>query len=352
MLNDLSPCEISGFPGIESRSKELEDLLMFDNENCVRAIGVLGMTGIGKTTVADSVYKRSHRQFDGYCFLEDVDKELEWHTLSHLREKLLCKLLDEDDLDVRALGRLEDFLRNKKVFIVLDNVTKENQVKDLIGPLEQYRKGSRIVITTRDKKLLQNNTDATYLVPRLNDREALELFSLGAFPDNLYPTEEYLDLSNKFVYYAKGHPSALKLLGSGLCQKEKTYWMEKWERLRVMPDKEIQKELKRSYEELDDEQRSIFLDIACFFRSEKADFVSSILKSDRVNAAAVMRELEEKCLVTISYNRLEMHDLMHAMGKEIGCESSIRRAGKRSRLWNHKDIRHVLEQRTVSSLIH
>ncbi|XP_056859060.1 disease resistance protein RPP2B-like [Raphanus sativus] len=351
MLNDLSPCEISGFPGIESRSKELEDLLMFDNENCVRAIGVLGMTGIGKTTVADSVYKRSHRQFDGYCFLEDVDKELEWHTLSHLREKLLCKLLDEDDLDVRALGRLEDFLRNKKVFIVLDNVTKENQVKDLIGPLEQYRKGSRIVITTRDKKLLQNNTDATYLVPRLNDREALELFSLGAFPDNLYPTEEYLDLSNKFVYYAKGHPSALKLLGSGLCQKEKTYWMEKWERLRVMPDKEIQKELKRSYEELDDEQRSIFLDIACFFRSEKADFVSSILKSDRVNAAAVMRELEEKCLVTISYNRLEMHDLMHAMGKEIGCESSIRRAGKRSRLWNHKDIRHVLEQRTGTECV-
>ena len=321
---------------------------MFDNANCVRAIGVLGMTGIGKTTVADSVYKRNHRQFDGYCFLEDVDKELEWHTLSHLREKLLCKLLDEEDLDVRALGRLEDFLRNKKVFIVLDNVTKENQIKDLIGPLEQYRKGSRIVITTRDKKLLQNNTDATYLVPRLNDREAMELFSISAFPENLYPTEEFLDLSNKFVYYAKGHPSALKLLGSGLCQKEKTYWMEKWERLRVTPDKEIQKELKRSYEELDDEQRSIFLDIACFFRSEKADFVSSILKSDRVNAAAVMRELEEKCLVTISYNRLEMHDLMHAMAKEIGCESSIRRAGKRSRLWNHKDIRHVLEQRTVS----
>ncbi|CAH8345584.1 unnamed protein product [Eruca vesicaria subsp. sativa] len=351
MLNDLSPCEISGFPGIESRSKELEELLMFGNENCVRAIGVLGMTGIGKTTVADSVYKRNHRQFDGYYFLEDVDKELEWHTLSHLREKLLCKLLDEEDLDVRALGRLEDFLRNKKVFIVLDNVTKENQIKDLIGPLEQYRKGSRIVITTRDKKLLQNNTDATYLVPRLNDREAVELFSIGAFPENLYPTEEFLDLSNKFVYYAKGHPSALKILGSGLCHKEKRYWMEKWERLRVMPDKEIQKELKRSYEELDDEQRSIFLDIACFFKSEKADFVSSILKSDRVNAAAVMRELEEKCLVTISYNRLEMHDLMHAMGKEIGCESSIRRAGKRSRLWNHKDIRHVLEQRTGTECV-
>jgi len=110
----------------------------------------------------------------------------------------------------------------------------------------------------------------------------------------------------------------------------------------VMPDKEIQKVLKMSYEALDDEQKSIFLDIACFFRAEKADLVSSILKSDHV-----MRELEDKCFVTISYNRLERHDLMHAMGKEIGYESSIKKAGKRSRLWNHKDIRRVLEQRTV-----
>ncbi|KAL9287413.1 putative TIR domain, P-loop containing nucleoside triphosphate hydrolase [Arabidopsis thaliana] len=329
MLNDLSPCEISGFPGIESRSKELEELLMFDNTNCIRTIGVLGMTGIGKTTVADSVYKRNYRQFDGYCFLEDIENESKRHGLHHLPH-----------------GRLKDFLRNKKLFIVLDNVTDVNQIEVLIGQQELYRKGSRIVITTRDKKLLQNNADATYVVPRLNDREAMELFCLDAFSYNLYPKEEFLDLSNNFVYYAKGHPLALKLLGSGLRQKEKTYWVAKWERLMVMPDKEIQKVLKMSYEALDDEQKSIFLDIACFFRAEKADLVSSILKSDHV-----MRELEDKCFVTISYNRLEMHDLMHAMGKEIGYESSIKKAGKRSRLWNHKDIRRVLEQRTGTECV-
>lgn len=348
MLNDLSPCETSGLPGIESRSKELEKLLMFGNDECVRTIGVLGMTGIGKTLVADIVYKRNCRQFDGYDFVDDVDRELELQQLPHLREKLLCKVLDVASLDDRAHGRSENYLRNKKLFIVLDNVTDKEQIDVLIGKKAVYRKGTRIVIITRDKKLLENKVDATYVVPRLNDREARKLFCLSAFPGNLYPPEEFLDLSEKFVYYAKGHPSALKCLGSGLIQKDKSYWMKKWEGLKVRPDKEIQRVLEKSYKTLDDQQKRMFLDIACFFKSEKADFVTSILKSDKFNAADVMQELVDKCLLTISYNRLEMHDLLHIMGKDIGCESSIKKVGKRSRLWEHKDIRHILERNKVS----
>ncbi|KAF2565480.1 hypothetical protein F2Q68_00023966 [Brassica cretica] len=131
MLNDLSPCEISGFPGIESRSKELEELLMFDNANCTRTIGVLGMTGIGKTTVAASVYKRNYRRFDGYCFVEDIENESIRRGLPHLRQKLLSKLLDEENVDVRAHGRLKEFLRNKKgtgcvrgIFLNMSNVER------------------------------------------------------------------------------------------------------------------------------------------------------------------------------------------------------------------------------------
>ncbi|CAN8274497.1 unnamed protein product [Cochlearia groenlandica] len=351
MLNDLFPYEIRGFPGVESRSKELEELLMFDKADCIRTIGVLGMTGMGKTTVVNSVYKRNYRQFDGYCFLEDIENESKRYGLHNLQQKLLCKLFDEEYVDVKAHGRLEEFLKNMKLFIVLDNVTEKDQIEALVGQQEMYSNGSRIVITTRDKKLLENNADATYVVPKLNDKESMELFCLEAFSDNLDSVEEYIDLSYKFVYYAKGHPLALKLLGSGLRHKEITYWMKKWERLKVMPDKGIQKALKMSYEALDDEQKSIFLDIACFFRSEKADFLSSILKSDRVNAEDVMRDLQDKCLITLSYNRLEMHDLMHTMGKEIGYESSIKEVGKRSRLWNHKDIRHVLERNTGTECV-
>lgn len=101
MLNNLSPCEIrNDLPGIESRSKELEKLLKFNDDEHVLTIGVLGMAGIGKTTVADVVYKQNFQRFDGYDFLEDIENDSRRPRLLHLRQKLLCKLLDEKNVDV------------------------------------------------------------------------------------------------------------------------------------------------------------------------------------------------------------------------------------------------------------
>lgn len=275
----MSPSEIRGLPGIESRMMELEKLMGFEETGSVRTVGVLGMAGIGKTTVADCVYKRNYGRFDGYCFLANVHNESKLHGLDHLQQKLLCKLLDEENLDVGAPEgaheALKDRLRNKKLFIVLDDVTNEKQIRLLIGGegQELYREGTRIVVTTRDRKLLDKFVNETYVVPRLSGRESLELFCFSAFSSNLCATAELMDLSNKFVDYSKGHPLALKLLGSDLCQRDKLYWMRKWDRLQRRPDGKIQEVLKVSYEELCADEQSIFLDVACFFGSEKLDFV-------------------------------------------------------------------------------
>ena len=354
MLNKLSPSEIRGLPGIESRMMELEKLMCFEETSCVRVVGVLGMAGIGKTTVADCVYKRNYGHFDGYCFLANIHNESKLHGVDHLQQKLLRKLLDEENLDVGAPEgaheAFKDRLRNKKLFIVLDNVTNESQIRLLIGGegQELYREGTRIVITTRDKKLLEKVVNETYVVPRLSGRESLELFCLSAFSSNLCATADLMDLSNKFVDYSKGHPLALKLLGSDLCQRDQLYWMRKMERLQRRPDGKIQEVLKMSYEELSPEEQSIFLDVACFFRSEKLDFVSRILSTYHIDASNVINDLIDKCLVTVSDNRLEMHDLLLTMEREIGYESTIKEAGNRGRLWDQEDICRVLKYKTVS----
>ncbi|CAN6818314.1 unnamed protein product [Brassica oleracea] len=350
LLNELSPSEFPG-PGIESRTMELENLMCFEETRCVRIVGVLGMAGIGKTTVSNCVYERNLDGFDGCCFLSNVQDELKLQTIDQLQQKLLRKLLDDEKLEVGAsVGAhkvLKDRLRNKKLFIVLDNVTNAKQISLLIGEAgkELYRQGTRIIITTRDKKLLDKVVDGTYVVPRLNGREALELFCSKAFSTNPDNMAEYMDLSNKFVDYSIGLPLALCLLGSDLRRKDIQYWTKKLEGLENQLDKNIQKKLNTSYEELSDEEKSIFLDVACFFYSEKFDSVSRILSTYRDDESNVINDLVDKCLVTISDNRLEMHDLLLKMGKVIGYESSINEVGKRGRLRNPKDICRILKNK-------
>lgn len=62
----------------------------------------------------------------------------------------------------------------------------------------------------------------------------------------------------------------------------------------------------------------------------------------------MINDLIDKCLITVSDNRLEMHDLLLTMGKEVGYESSIKEAGLRGRLWDQEDICRVLKYKTVS----
>ncbi|KAL6329292.1 hypothetical protein AAG906_015499 [Vitis piasezkii] len=96
------------------------------------------------------------------------------------------------------------------------------------------------------------------------------------------------------------------------------------EKLRRIPNKEIQDVLRISFDGLDDNQKDIFLDIACFFKGQDKDYVIKLLKSCDFFPEIGIRNLIDKSLVTISYNKLCMHDLIQEMGWEIVRQESIK----------------------------
>jgi hypothetical protein len=79
--------------------------------------------------------------------------------------------------DHRLSRVIENRLHTKKVFIVLDDVDGEDQLEALAGSHGWFGEGSRIIITSKDRHLLNNYVDVTYEVKVLNDLEALRLFS-------------------------------------------------------------------------------------------------------------------------------------------------------------------------------
>ena len=171
-------------------------------------------------------------------------------------------------------------------------------------------------MTTREKRLLDTfgNGVSTYRVKRLNRNEAIELFSKHAFRSDK-PNENYLKLVNQVIRYAKGLPLALVVMGADLYGRTELEWESALNKYEKIPSRDIQKILQISYEGLDEAERHIFLDIACFFKGYNHDEVVDILDACDLCPVLGIEKLIDKCLLT--KKGLWMHDLLQQMGREI-----------------------------------
>ncbi|KAL6316201.1 hypothetical protein AAG906_017748 [Vitis piasezkii] len=326
---------------VDSCIRELELLLCLPSMD-VRMVGIWGMGGIGKTTLARAIYEQISGQFEGCCFLPNVE-HLASKGDDYLRKELLSKVLRDKNIDV-TITSVKARFHSKKVLIVIDNVNHRSILKTLVGELDWFGPQSRIIITTRDKHVLtMHGVDVIYEVQKLQDDKAIELFNHHAFI-NHPPTEDVMELSQRVIAYAQGLPLALEVLGSSLCKKSKDEWECALNKLEKIPDMEIRKVLQTSFDELDDDQKNIFLDIAIFFNEVEEDFTTEMLNSFGFSAISGIRTLIDKSLIRNLDDELHMHDLLIEMGKEIVRRTSPKEPGKRTRLWEQQDICHVLEK--------
>ena len=130
--------------------------------------------------------------------------------------------MDIQDVD-EGVFIIKNRLHCKKILLTLDDVDDLKQLEKLAGGHNWFGPGSRIIITTRNKSLLEtHDVNEIYEVKTLNDGEALQLFSLKAFGKG-HPDVDYMELSQDFVSYSHGLPLALELLGLSLLKKIKVF---------------------------------------------------------------------------------------------------------------------------------
>ncbi|MED6219288.1 hypothetical protein PIB30_034406 [Stylosanthes scabra] len=280
--------------GIESRVEQVISQIGL-GLNDVRYIGIWGLGGIGKTTIARAVFETIQNRFEVSCFLADVRHYS--GDITRLQNELLKQISPNADYNkFDGSKKIQTSFRNRKVLIVLDDVSHENQLENLANEKDWFGPGSRIIITTRNKEVLkQQEGHGTYEVKELVESEAINLFCSKAF-NRPEPIVGFLNLSKEVGNYSGGLPLALKVLGWG------------------------------------------------------KDEVTKILEECGYDAEIGIDILANRSLITLEQRRHEgtvvgMHDLLQEMGKQIVIQESPKDASKRSRSWCYKDIESLLSQK-------
>ncbi|KAK7387052.1 hypothetical protein VNO78_27537 [Psophocarpus tetragonolobus] len=357
MINQ-TPLYVADYPvGLESQVPKVMKLLAAGCDDGVQMIGMHGMGGVGKSTLARAVYNNLVvENFNGWCFLKNVREESNKHGLPHLQRILLSKVVGEKNINLtcweEGISKLKSRLKGKKVLLVLDDVDKPEQLQAIAGGYDWFGPGSKIIITTRDKQLLTlHEVTEIYEVEKLNNKDALQLLTWKAFKKEK-ADPSYEDILNLVVKYASGLPLALEVIGSSLFGKSVEEWESTIEQYKRIPKKEILEILKVSFHALEEEEKNVFLDIACCFNGYKLTEVEDILCAHYGhNIKPHISMLVEKSLMKLDYCRLTLHDLIEHMGKAIVRQESSEEPEERSRLWSWEDIIQVLEDSTGTSKI-
>ncbi|XP_033131205.1 putative disease resistance protein At4g11170 [Brassica rapa] len=342
--------DAEGLVGIMPHLRSVESLLSMDSGD-VRMVGIWGMGGIGKSTIAKFVCKRLSSKFDGVCFLENAKTEFEQYGSSHMRQKVLREILRRKDLNSwdGDSGVMRQRLRGKSILLVIDNVDSVEQLQELVGSLEWFGPGSRIVITTRDKRVLeQHDVEYIYEVKPLKTTQALMLFSKHAFKQPR-PPKDSAELSIDIVKQLDGLPLAIRVAGAALYRRDIADWEYYLDLLRTNVNSSVSKALRESFEALNNQEKLIFLYVACCFNGKHMHGVSRVLDLFIVSghmpfrSTLCIRTLKEKCLISISTTqRLWVHDVLQDMARSIICEGKEENPWKRKILWNFMDINNVL----------
>ncbi|PWA89163.1 Disease resistance protein [Artemisia annua] len=221
-----------------------QDIGSHDSDD-VRVYAIWGMGGIGKTTLAQYAYNhetvKTHFELKCGVYVSAVFdiKRIIKQIIKAIcgPEELKDLKLDEMSLDDLQI-QLQDKLREKKYFIIMDDVWIENKDMnkwdELSKALSCGAKGSTIMVTTRNKdtaKLMAKNIpELQHNVGVLSDKDSWSLFKMLAFPgrgegENVRELEL---VGMEIVKKCKGLPLAVKTLGSLMSTKKK---VDEWQRV-------------------------------------------------------------------------------------------------------------------------
>ena len=323
--------------------KEIMDELSNPNTS---KIGVYGVGGVGKTTLAEEVYRQANEKklFDGVVIVVDVKNYPERIQKENFIERIQKEIAEKLNIDIRECltekGRarhLWEKLKDKKILVILDDVWEKIELKEVGIPPT-----CNILFTSRNQEVLYSKmgTQKDFSLAALGEEESWRLFEkmAGAVVKDERIREKAILVSNK----CGGLPILIVAVASALRKSTLDQLTDALRRLKKLDLKESEEKalltLEWSYRQLDAEElkqlfllcgifawldNSIILD-DCFKYSMGMGLLKNVdtMEEARASFHSLIRELQNYCLLLdlqdgTTYEIVRMHELVRNVAIRI-----------------------------------
>ena len=341
-----------------------------DKEKEILLLGLWGMGGIGKSTLARELYNQLRKRFDSACYIEDVTEKVIQGGVVKVQNRILRDLCQIESLEIEDESKgkrilkvktiLEERLCKKRILMVLDDVRESDELEYWVSR-KMLRGGSMCIVTSRKRSVFEASHSFAInrevyihdvqLLSSVDSERVLTSYVFGGYGKVRPELEEMVTGISKAC---GGVPLVLKVCGSLLMHNIN---VSDWKEVEVMlngggmiSDK-IFDCLRISYDDLSEEQQEMFLDVACGLIGESKDSAVRVWRSLEWCVELGVCSLLENSLITVDNDGcLRMHDQLRDMGREI-----VRRRGASegviSRLWMPESLK-LLQENVVSCHMH
>ncbi|CAM6107593.1 unnamed protein product [Calypogeia fissa] len=299
----------------------LQDLII-RLDKCTR-VGLVGMGGIGKTTIAMDYFSSHRRKYEYTCFLREV-KKVQGGVQNAILENIYHR-------GHRIALRDLRLLRQQELLLVLDDVAKKEDfeiVSLLFGDRVKVHENSRIIATSRDSQLLQSNDFEVYRVPLLNHSASEQVFLSIVFEGVPVPPPRFEVYVRPIVEKCRGLPLHLELTGRYLRVHGKS--TDDWEEALVALaeagdgpdfDKNLLVTLRISFDKLPDLAKDMFLDAAEVLNGVSVEEAKTAWSTGRPNkrrlASMHWTQLLDLSLVSQIGHKVGMHEQLSILAKKL-----------------------------------